>query len=107
MVLPRMTQPASRSRALAGASSAAGAGSLVREPRRVGKPFAQILSLMVAGTPSTALSGAPRRQRASDWAAAASAGSGSSGMKALSARAASMRAKASRATSTGEALPVR
>ena len=46
--------------------------SLVREPRRVGRPLAQILSLIVAGTPSTAPSGAPRRQRASDCAAAAS-----------------------------------
>src|SRR3546814_9378082 len=39
VVLPRMTQPASRSRAVTGASSSQGwSGLVVFEPRRVGQP---------------------------------------------------------------------
>src|ERR1035441_11033210 len=51
-VLPRITAPASRKRADAGAStSQAWFGSTVREPRRVGQPLARIRSLIETGTP--------------------------------------------------------
>src|SRR5665647_3175655 len=83
-VLPRITAPCSRKRAVAGESASAGLASLVLEPRRVGRPLAQILSLIEAGTPSMAPSGAAARQRASDSLAAASTGSGSIGKNAFS-----------------------
>jgi len=102
-----MTAPCSRRRATAGESCAAGAGSLVFEPRRVGRPLAQILSLIEASTPSIGPSGRPARQRASDKAAAASTGPGSIGKNALIAAWAPIRARQSRATSTGENSPRR
>ncbi len=104
-VLPRITAPCSRRRAVAGESASAGLGSLVLEPRRVGRPLAQILSLIEAGTPSIAPSGAAARQRASDCLAAASTGSGSIGIKALNAACRSIRARTSCATSTGDSAP--
>ncbi len=106
-VLPRMTAPCSRRRATAGESAGAGVASLVFEPRRVGRPLTQILSLIEAGTPSSGPSGVPCRQRASDKAAAASTPSGSTATKALTAALPSMRARQSRATSTGDSSPRR
>src|SRR6266851_3780565 len=76
-VLPKMTAPCSRSRAVPGESAEAGTASVVLEPRRVGRPLAQMLSLIVAGTPSTAPSGAFDCQRCSDALAEASAASAS------------------------------
>ena len=77
-VLPSSTAPASRRRAVAGASSCHGpAGSTVFEPRSVGQPFASTRSLIEAGTPSTAPAGSPFAQRASDARAAVSAPSSS------------------------------
>ena len=53
VVLPRITAPVSRRRAVAGAStSQACAGSTVREPRKVGQPLTRIRSLIETGTPS-------------------------------------------------------
>src|SRR5215204_1512486 len=66
VVLPRRTQPASRSRAVGGASAALGVMSPEAVPTGVGRPLTAMLSLIVIGTPSSALSGAPARQRASD-----------------------------------------
>ena len=78
VVLPRITAPASRSRAVAGASTShACFGSTVREPRKVGQPLARIRSLIETGTPSSSPSGAPDFQRLSLAAAEASAESGS------------------------------
>ena len=59
VVLPRITAPASRSRATAGPSSVSGTGSIIREPRRVGNPRISTRSLIVTGTPSSGPSGAP------------------------------------------------
>src|SRR5579864_5886382 len=52
VVLPRMTAPASLSRATAGESSVSGTFSVRCEPRRVGNPRISIKSLIVVGTPS-------------------------------------------------------
>src|SRR5687768_18194080 len=53
VVLPTITAPCSRSRAVAGASSFHGPlGSMVFEPRSVGQPFVRIRSLIDTGTPS-------------------------------------------------------
>ena len=83
VVLPSSTAPASRSRAEAGASAAAGGWlSVVWLPRRAVQPRVRIRSLMVAGTPSSRPKGSPRRQRASDSRAAASAASPSTRQKA-------------------------
>ena len=106
-VLPSMTAPCSRRRATAGESACAGAGSVVVEPRRVGSPLTQMLSLIEDGTPSIGPSGLPARQRASDSAAAFEAVSESTTTKALMAVWRSMRARQSRATSTGESAPRR
>ena len=106
-VLPRMTAPCSRRRATAGELDCAGVASVVVEPRRVGRPWAQMLSLTVAGTPSTGPSGCPACQRACDCAAAAKARSELITTKALIAAFASIRARQSRATSTGESSPRR
>src|SRR5688572_21745445 len=63
-VLPSSTAPASRRRAVDGASMSQGwFGSTVRLPRRVGQPFVSTRSLIDAGTPSMADSGRPDRQR--------------------------------------------
>src|SRR5881275_1390635 len=64
VVLPRMIAPVSRSRAVAGASSASGTGSTRCEPRRVGKPRIKMRSLIVTGTPSSGPCGARGRHRA-------------------------------------------
>ena len=106
VVLPRITAPASRSRADAGAStSQACFGSTVREPRSVGQPLARIRSLIETGTPSRSPAGAPRAQRASLSAAERRASSGATTQKALrTGLSRSMRARTARVASTGEAL---
>ena len=84
VVLPRRTAPASRSRAVAGASSRQScAGSMVREPRKVGQPLVRMMSLMVVGTPSMSLRGSPLTQRACEAAASRIARSASIRQKAL------------------------
>jgi hypothetical protein len=75
--LPSITAPASRSRAVGGASSGAGTSSVAAVPSGIGTPRVAMFSLIVTGTPSIALSGVPACQRASDRAAIASAPSGS------------------------------
>ena len=73
VVLPNNTQPASRTRAAGGASEALGAMSPAAVPKGVGMPLVAMLSLIVIGTPSIALSGLRRRQRSCEAAAIASA----------------------------------
>src|SRR4051794_18888535 len=51
VLLPRIDRPASRKRATTGASSDAGVSSVAWEPRRVGHPFAVVVSLIEVGTP--------------------------------------------------------
>ena len=63
VVLPRMTQPASRSRATTGESASAGVSGVVSEPWRVGKPLTSTLSLMVTGAPSSGPSDLAVRKR--------------------------------------------
>ena len=108
-VLPRITAPASRRRAVAGASTSHGpAGSTVREPRSVGQPRARIRSLIDTGTPSSSPHGAWRCQRASLARAAASASSAATWQYAFSTGfSRSMRSSTARVASTGEASPAR
>ena len=73
VVLPRMTAPDSLSPVTDGASSVAGVVSVVRLPRRVGKPAMFSRSFTVAGTPSSGPTGRPAAQRASLSPAACSA----------------------------------
>ena len=76
VVLPSSTAPASRRRAVEGAStSQAWFGSVVFEPRSVGQPRASSRSLMEAGTPSSGPAGEPAIQRASEACASRSADS--------------------------------
>ena len=85
VVLPSSTAPASRSRAVAGASTSQGCfGSTVRLPRSVGQPRVRIRSLIEVGTPSSTPQGRPVRQRASLACAEVSASSGARWQKALS-----------------------
>src|SRR3990167_2546791 len=66
VVLPSSTAPASRRRAVTGASTSQGwLTSTVREPRRVGQPRVRIRSLIEVGTPSSRPMVAPCCQRAS------------------------------------------
>ncbi len=65
VVLPTMTAPACLRPSTAGASSVAGVASVVRLPRRVGKPARFSRSFTVAGTPSSGPRGRPAIQRAS------------------------------------------
>jgi hypothetical protein len=84
VVLPRMTAPASRSRLTHGESAVSPAGiAVLREPRRNGKPAAEIRSLIVTGMPSRGPSSRPCIQRASDRRAASIAPSKSSSQNAL------------------------
>ena len=86
VVLPRITAPASRTRAATGASTSHGPlGSMVREPRSVGMPATRMRSLIDIGTPSSAPHGSPRVQRSSLAPADASAASGARRQKALTA----------------------
>ncbi len=87
VVLPRMIAPASRSLAVAGASSGQSwSGSTSRDPRRVGKPRVRIRSLIVTGTPSSGPTASPRCHRLSDALAAASAPSRSTTTERVDAR---------------------
>lgn len=65
VVLPMKTAPCSRSRATEGASSSQrpAAGSTALDPRRVGAPRCNRMSLTVTGTPSSSPRGSPRRHR--------------------------------------------
>src|SRR3954452_10270706 len=84
VVLPRMTAPASRSRATDGASSSHGPASSINVlPRSVGQPRVHNASLIDVGTPSAGPSGCPACHRASDSFAAASAPSASTRTKAF------------------------
>jgi len=68
VVLPRMTAPASRNRAVAGDSSDQfWSRSTRRDPRKVGKPRISIRSLIVTATPSSRPTASPRSHRRSDW----------------------------------------
>lgn len=109
VVLPRITAPASRNRATGGESTGSGATpSVVRLPRRVGKPFIRLRSLTVAGTPSIGPRGRPSRQRASLARAASRAPSASTRVKApTSPFHRSIRARQARVASTGERAPRR
>ena len=106
VVLPRKTQPASRSRAAAGASSAKGASEATAEPRRIGQPATPILSLIVTGTPSSGPSASPLSvARLGGLAPSPASTASSRTTKALiSGSKRSIRASASFATSTGESL---
>src|SRR5579871_5658531 len=98
-----MTQPASRTRADGGASAGLGVMSPTAVPTGVAKPLTAMLSLIVIGTPSSGLRGAPARHRASDACACASAPSASTVYMALIFGShAGMRASAACVTSTGE-----
>ena len=54
VVLARITAPASRTRAAAGASAAAGTSWVAAVPSGTGTPLVAMFSLMVMGTPSSA-----------------------------------------------------
>ena len=105
VVLPSSTAPASRNRAVAGASvSHTCFSSTVRLPRRVGQPRVRIRSLIDTGTPSSAPAGAPCAQRASLSRACCNADSCATRQNALSwGLSASMRSSTARVASTGEA----
>ncbi len=85
VVLPISTAPASRSRAVTGASTSHGwSGSTVRLPRSVGQPRVRIRSLIDTGTPSSEPIGSPTCHRAALAAAAARASSAATRAKQLS-----------------------
>jgi hypothetical protein len=109
VVLPRITAPASRSRATAGLSSDQScAGSMSFEPRKVGKPRISTMSLIVTGTPSSGPSDMAWRQRCSEARAAARAPSRSTTQKALSRGSkASIRANRISAASIGDSAFLR
>ena len=109
LVLPSKMAPASRNRAVTGASMSHGCcGSMVRDPRNVGQPRVRIRSLIDTGTPSRMSIGAFFCQRASDARALASAPSASTMQNAFSnGSRPEMRASTARAASTGEARPDR
>ncbi len=108
-VLPKSTAPASRSRAVTGASTSQGwSGSTVREPRRVGQPLVRMRSLMETGTPSSTWVCAPDRQRSSDARALSRARSASTRQNAFTTGStAARRSSTARVASTGEACAVR
>ena len=109
LVLPSSTAPASRRRAVTGASTSQGwCGSTVRDPRRVGQPRVRIRSLIEVGTPSSRPVAVPARQRASLARALARAASPSTTQKALSCGfSRSMRCSTAWVASTGDAAPLR
>src|SRR5207253_3666443 len=72
----KITAPAARSRAAAGASSEAATSVVAAVPCGTGVPRVAMFSLTVTGTPSSAPA-VPSRQRCSDSCAAARAPSGS------------------------------
>src|SRR5216683_2445318 len=83
VVLEKITAPASRNRAAGGASAAAGTSLVVAAPSGTGTPLVAILSLIVAGTPSSRPVGSPLCQRSVDALAVARAPSGSNAYSAL------------------------
>src|SRR5712664_2328514 len=83
VVLEKITAPASRSRAAGGASAAAGTSFVVATPSGTGTPLVAMLSLIVAGTPSSGPIGSPLCQRSVDALAVARAPSGSNAYSAL------------------------
>ena len=109
VVLPMSTAPASRRRAVAGASTSHGwSGSTVRLPRRVGQPRVRMRSLIDVGTPSSGPTGSPRCQRTSLAVAEASASSPATRQKALIVGStAAMRSSTACVASTGDAAPLR
>src|SRR3978361_830215 len=83
VVLEKITAPASRNRAAGGASAAAGTSLVVAAPSGIGTPLVAMLSLIVAGTPSSEPIGSPFCQRSVDNFAVARAPSGSNAYSAL------------------------
>jgi hypothetical protein len=75
--LEKITAPASRRRAAGGASTAAGTCLTLAAPSGTATPLVAILSLIVAGTPSSGPIGSPFRQRWVDAFAVVRAPSGS------------------------------
>jgi hypothetical protein len=108
VVLPRITAPCSRTRAVAGASSFHGPlASTVLEPRSVGQPLVRRMSLIDIGTPSSNPFAAPLIQRASEPLASSSALSDTR-LKAFSfGLSSSMRLSTARVASTGDRLRLR
>ena len=105
VVLPNNTHPASRTRAVGGASESLGVMSPAAVPTGVGKPLMGMLSLIVIGTPSIALSGLRLRHLSCDAAAISSAPAASmTNMALILFSQASMRDSAARVTSTGESF---
>src|SRR5258706_826635 len=104
VVLPSITQPASRRRAAGGASASSGArSSFARVPIGDGSPRVPMFSLMVSGTPSSADKAPPVCQRASAARACSSARSALTRYIALMRGSQLwMRARAARVASTGE-----
>jgi hypothetical protein len=109
VVLPKSTQPAARNGATQGASCDTGASPAeTSEPRRVGQPATFIRSLIDTGTPSSALSGRPVRQRSPAACAWARAPSASIRQNALMARlSAAMAASKASSTASGVCMPSR
>src|ERR1700691_2100757 len=83
VVLEKITAPASRNLAAGGASTAAGASSVVAAPSGTGTPLVAMLSLIVTGTPSSRPIGSPLCQRSVEAFAVARAPSGSNAYSAL------------------------
>src|SRR6266403_2392618 len=83
VVLEKITAPASRNRAAGGASVAAGKSLVVAAPSGIGTPLVAMLSLIVAGTPSSGPIGSPFCQRSVDAFAVARAPSGLNAYSAL------------------------
>src|SRR3979411_1117957 len=83
VVLEKITAPASRNRAAGGATAAAGTSLVVAAPSGIGTPLVSMLSLIVAGTPSSKPIGSPFCQRSVDAFAVARAPSGSNAYSAL------------------------
>src|SRR3954470_15518151 len=105
VVLASRTPPDSRTRAAAGASSAAGTRAVAAVPSGTGVPRVAMFSLSVNGTPSIGPSGSPAAQRASDAFASSRAAEGSYAYNACSSGSrASMRARTASVTSTGESV---
>ena len=108
VVLPRITAPAARSLATAGASAAAGAALVRRDPLRVGRPATACTSLIVTGTPWSGPSGPPFMTASSAWRAALSAPSLSRTTRAfIRGSWRSMRESTDWRTSTGETFRAR
>lgn len=108
LVLPRKTVPASRSRAVAGASSRHLACASIRLlPRTVGQPLVRNMSLIETGTPSAGPIGAPAPYRAAEASAIDMATSSSTRTNALTAcSCAAIASSAARVASTGLNSPL-